>query len=220
VGLNGAKPQVFVELENKIADNGIKMEVAKHVLMEEINRSNERIQQLKANFDDCSQQIDTLDRLQNLTNNQLSQTQDQLQKLDIRISKEIGDAQAELINLRAITDSSIEKFGLKVNTMEDKVKNFELNLKEQSRFLQKTFEQATTNASDISKLFMSKVEVADYISNRQQVSEQVQTIRYATYDNFRCLLATDNYLEKYLPFQMQSVASASILSFLPRHKVV
>ena len=46
------------------------------------------------------------------------------------------------------------------------------------------------------------------------------TIRYATYDNFRCLLATDNYLEKYLPFRVQAMVSASILSYLPNHKAV
>ena len=61
---------------------------------------------------------------------------------------------------------------------------------------------ASANASDISKLFLTKVDAEEYAKNRQEVSEQVQTIRYATYDNFRCQLATDNYLEKYLPFKM------------------
>jgi len=42
-----------------------------------------------------------------------------------------------------------------------------------------------------SKEFEEKIKVFD---------EQLESIRYATYDSFRALKATDNYLEKYLPF--------------------
>ena len=34
------------------------------------------------------------------------------------------------------------------------------------------------------------------------VYEQLETIRFATYDNFRVVRATDNFIEKYLPFQI------------------
>jgi hypothetical protein len=35
----------------------------------------------------------------------------------------------------------------------------------------------------------------------EQINEEIVTIRRATGDNFAVLLATDNYIEKYLPFQ-------------------
>jgi hypothetical protein len=46
--------------------------------------------------------------------------------------------------------------------MEDKVKNFDTWLKEQNKFLQKTFQQTSSNTSDISQLFLSKVDLKQY----------------------------------------------------------
>ncbi len=46
--------------------------------------------------------------------------------------------------------------------------------------------------------------------------EQIETIRFATYDNFRVIRATDNFVEKYLPFQIQEIVSENILSFVKR----
>ena len=42
----------------------------------------------------------------------------------------------------------------------------------------------------------------------------MKTIKYATQDTFRTLLATDNYLQKYLPFQIQSVISENFKAIL------
>ena len=46
--------------------------------------------------------------------------------------------------------------------------------------------------------------------------DQIETIRFATYDNFRVIRATDNYIEKYLPFKVQSMISSNILSFIKK----
>ena len=42
----------------------------------------------------------------------------------------------------------------------------------------------------------------------------IATIKNATYDNFRVIRATDNYIEKYLPFKMQTLISKNMLSFI------
>ena len=44
----------------------------------------------------------------------------------------------------------------------------------------------------------------------------MQTIRMATADNFNTILATDNYIEKYLPFNMQNLISENIMTILKR----
>ncbi len=40
--------------------------------------------------------------------------------------------------------------------------------------------------------------------------DDVKTVKYATQDNFRQLLATDNYLEKYQPFFIQGMISEAM----------
>jgi hypothetical protein len=44
----------------------------------------------------------------------------------------------------------------------------------------------------------------------------LDTLKLALKDNFAQLLATDNYIEKYLPFKIQNMVSESLLSFLER----
>ena len=58
-----------------------------------------------------------------------------------------------------------------------------------------------------------KLERQEFLKTRDSLQDQIEAIRFATYDNFRVIRATDNYLEKYLPFQMQSLISRNILSF-------
>ena len=61
-----------------------------------------------------------------------------------------------------------------------------------------------------------KVETKVFSSRMDDLLEQIETIRFATYDNFRVIRATDNYIEKYLPFKTQSMISANILSFIKK----
>lgn len=43
-----------------------------------------------------------------------------------------------------------------------------------------------------------------------ELREETLIIKYATQDNFKQLLATDNYLEKYQPFFIQEMISESL----------
>ena len=61
-----------------------------------------------------------------------------------------------------------------------------------------------------------KVETKVFRLKIDDLMEQIETIRFATYDNFRVIRATDNYIEKYLPFKTQAMISASILSFVKK----
>jgi hypothetical protein len=61
-----------------------------------------------------------------------------------------------------------------------------------------------------------KIESKEFYATRDRMLEQIETIRFATYDNFRVIRATDNFVEKYLPFQIQEIVSENILSFVKR----
>ena len=44
----------------------------------------------------------------------------------------------------------------------------------------------------------------------------METIKFATYDNFRVIKATDNFVEKYLPFQIQEIVSRNMYAIVKR----
>ena len=91
-------------------------------------------------------------------------------------------------------------------------------LREQTTQQERTSADCIKNTGNIVKLFATKVDKPDYEKCTQQLSEQLETIKFATYDNFRTILATDNYIEKYLPFQTQALISAGIESLFPKEK--
>lgn len=51
-------------------------------------------------------------------------------------------------------------------------------------------------------MMTNKVELEEYRRTKEDLYAQVETIRFATYDNFRVARSTDNYIEKYLPFRI------------------
>ena len=61
-----------------------------------------------------------------------------------------------------------------------------------------------------------KLDADVYLQKEKANKDEFDTIKYAMKDNFAQLLATDNYLEKYLPFKIQNTVSESLLSFLEK----
>ncbi len=53
----------------------------------------------------------------------------------------------------------------------------------------------------------AKLDQTEFEDKIKTFDEQLETIRYATYDSFRVLKATDNFLEKYMPFMVQNLIS-------------
>jgi hypothetical protein len=54
---------------------------------------------------------------------------------------------------------------------------------------------------------MMKLDQNEFEQKIQKFDEQLETVRFAVYDSFRVLKATDNYLEKYMPFMVQNLIS-------------
>lgn len=59
-----------------------------------------------------------------------------------------------------------------------------------------------------------KLEIKKYEADKKSIDEQLETNRCGQKDNFAQLLATDNYLEKYLPFKVQSMITAAVTETL------
>ena len=52
-----------------------------------------------------------------------------------------------------------------------------------------------------------KVDSVKYEREYAAISELVKTLKFATQDTYRTLLATDNFIEKYLPYKMQEIVT-------------
>lgn len=62
----------------------------------------------------------------------------------------------------------------------------------------------------------SKLNTDTFDQKYKELLDQLQTIRMAITDNFNTILATDNYIEKYFPLNMQNLISENMLSILNR----
>jgi len=75
-----------------------------------------------------------------------------------------------------------------------------IRTREMAKIIDDTFDLANVNSVKIQEISDVKLNESEYQSTIAMLKESLETVRYATYDNFRVLQATDNYLEKYLPF--------------------
>lgn len=76
-----------------------------------------------------------------------------------------------------------------------------------------------TLKGEVDLLKKLKLNISDFELKYAQFEEQVETIRFAVYDNFRVQKATENYIEKYLPFTIQNMISRNIYEVLPNPQV-
>ena len=58
------------------------------------------------------------------------------------------------------------------------------------------------NTKNVLSLFQDKLDVSKYENSNEKSIQDFETMRMGLKDNFEQLLATDNFLEKYLPFQI------------------
>jgi len=59
----------------------------------------------------------------------------------------------------------------------------------------------------------SQEQFEDHLENAER---EFASIKYANKDNFEQLMATDNYIEKYLPFKVQEMISDGVASLVAR----
>ena len=65
----------------------------------------------------------------------------------------------------------------------------------------------------------NKVDINKYEEQYRKMKDDVETSKYASDDNFRNLLGTDNYIEKYLPFSIQTMIGETLQAFLSKKDI-
>ena len=87
-----------------------------------------------------------------------------------------------------VTDA-VEMFKTTIDMMETSVKHQALVV--------------TEMAGRLKKVEDTKLEAKLFWTNKHKVSMGLETVRKATADNFNTMMSTDNYVEKYLPIEIQ-----------------
>lgn len=80
--------------------------------------------------------------------------------------------------------------------------------------LDNTADMTRKNSQQLDLHETKKVDLDDYRKENLDQDERIETIRLGAKDNFMQLMATDNYLEKYLPMRIQFQIGESLRSIL------
>jgi hypothetical protein len=80
--------------------------------------------------------------------------------------------------------------------------DFEIKINHNVLLVEKLQAAADSNTVTLMSLQAEKMETAELMPFLDKVKEQMRTMERANNDNFAQLMATDNYVEKYLPFKV------------------
>lgn len=87
-------------------------------------------------------------------------------------------------------------------------------MKESIKQMERNSQIVSENSQRCLRMEVNKLDAAGYKKDKARLDEEIERNRLAVRDNFSQLLATDNFLEKYLPFRIQNLISESALSLL------
>ena len=200
LGLNDSKPKVFQNIDDKFAEMRAVVALNLSESNFKVGCCDQKIASLERDLKDCLSSMRSMESLIKVRDQETQRSNQTQQEMKSMMNTQIKVLQDSIEQLDAQTRGSLDQFELKVMLQEAKIVNFEATLKESTNFLHESYLTGQKNSTEISKLRDLKVEAKDFERTRDTLLKQVETIRFATYDNFRVLRATDNFIEKYLPF--------------------
>ena len=216
VGLSNEKPQVFVDIDNEFAEMKVNRALDRTDAQYAVDLVHQKAMSQERDQMAFKAQLSSLEALIHMRDQTLEELNERTYDIQKRVSEEVGRLERASSNLDFKVNNSIANFSSDIGNMQGKVSRFDVAIAEMQKFVKTTFDLATLDHSAISQLQELKVERRDFNARVEDLLEQIETIRFATYDNFRVIRATDNFIEKYLPFQTQALISDSILSFLKK----
>ncbi len=96
---------------------------------------------------------------------------------------------------------------IKVDSCLAFTQNFSTQLSQVNTNISSLVDGQSKQQSEALSLRMTKLDANEFEEKIEKFDQQLETLRFAVYDSFRVLKATDNYLEKYMPFMVQNLIS-------------
>lgn len=127
--------------------------------------------------------------------------------LNTRFQKNIQETKQDL-------DTNIQVAFEKCSQNLNKILDVERELKESIKQMERNSLIVSENSQRCLKMEVHKLDAEVYKKEKALLDDEIERNRLAIRDNFGQLLATDNFLEKYLPFRIQNLISESVLSLL------
>lgn len=100
-----------------------------------------------------------------------------------------------------------------VGFLQTKTKNYEESIQRIDDFLKNLHAEVTKAQKDIQNLKTEKLDKESYNPDIIKIREDIETLKMAAHDNYRNIISTDNYIEKYLPFTILQLCGEMVTSF-------
>ena len=144
--------------------------------------------------------INNLESIVKIRDAETQQANQHMTEMRIHFNNEMSRVETGISNVEMKVNNKVTIFEQKLLLNDTSITNFETIMKEMQLSVQKTYDVGTKHSRNIDKLTSTKLESKEFFDTKKDLLEQIESIRFASYDNFRVLRATDNYIEKYLPF--------------------
>jgi hypothetical protein len=125
---------------------------------------------------------------------------------NLRQKQDLVNTRVTLIETINATKKELEQ-GLKdslsrIEYNSSKIIDFEKDIKQNTIKIQDIRDSVKENTKLCVDMKEKKLDATLYKTELTQFRDQFTTVKFAVKDNFSQLLATDNYIEKYLPFKI------------------
>eukprot|EP00347_Sterkiella_histriomuscorum_P000315 403376352 len=218
--VNESKPKIFEEIFDQMANIKADVRTTEQSILQKVDLMGVKVDSMQETVQECKKMSDFLSQKAESFDEMLSTQRNTTNHLQERLSQECSDLKnfmddkfKEVKSDNKKTDSIVIQNQMKVKEFSeiiDRVESYQRDLNLQNAEVKKS----------VGLLREEKLDSVKFEKEVAQLNELITAVKYAAQDNYRSLLSTDNYLEKYQPFFMQHMISDSIAQVVKKDKVL
>ena len=175
--------------------------------LSELNLSIQRGYIVESKIADCEKTVQSLETLIKMRDEQLMDLNGRSSKITMQQAVDAAQFDKRQSALESQIASQFSQMQIKVDSCLAFTQNFSTQLSQVNTDISNLVDGQSKQKSETLALKMMKLDQNEFEQKIQKFDEQLETVRFAVYDSFRVLKATDNYLEKYMPFMVQNLIS-------------
>jgi hypothetical protein len=205
--VQGTKPKIFELISNEFADLKEQQAYLETGIMKQINI-------LQGKIYNQQEEIDKMNQLSEVLTGKADSLDVFTREIRALLSTMTEKLMGSIFEVRQDLDDQMRTTFRDLKGLELQMLNSQQKLTdtiERVESLEKLMDSNSKDLVKVTKLALemneNKLDLCKFIRTIDEMTLQLNTCKYAVQDTFRTLLATDNYLQKYLPFQMQGIVS-------------
>ncbi|CDW82634.1 UNKNOWN [Stylonychia lemnae] len=219
LSLNEAKPKIFEDIHDGLAAIRADLRFTEQSILQKVETMGMKVDKSQETVDECKHMTNFLLQKAESFDHMISQQRENTIRLEEKLALECTDLKnfmeerfKEIREDQKKTDLVVIRNQMKVREFSeiiDRVEGYQRELNRQNGELKKLVFEVQERKLDADK----------FDQQINEVTEMVRTNKYAVQDNFRSLMLTDNYIEKYQPFFIQAMINESISQVVKKEKM-